>query len=237
MIRIRMGAKSISCIKLSIHRKIQMVYCNKFLQICRTHMLLLFAKGILQVKIVNPKLIRHNNISIIRNPPCNPVMTANGLQPPDLILILKGNSIHLIGSIAFQQGAQTKYALSGTMNIRKKDAYDIFLTDTTLSFFFSILCWDIFYQRIRCQHPFIGGDGFCCRHGNIFFIHTCCRPDTFLVYGIRHGTIAHGIFRKGNLHMRQNRFIVLGLLIRLDDNKFLRIKGSCSGIFIPCCKG
>ena len=60
-------------------------------------------KRILQIKLIHAKLVRHHYIPVIRNLLRDPVMASNGLQPPDLILILESNTILLIGSVGLQK--------------------------------------------------------------------------------------------------------------------------------------
>ena len=97
----------------SVHhpRKIQVIFADKFFQVSRTHVFqirifltcalifFLIPQCLFQVKFINSKLIWHYYICLIRNLSCHPVMTADSLQPPDFVLILESNSIHLIGSV------------------------------------------------------------------------------------------------------------------------------------------
>ena len=119
MICIVMAAKSFPRIQTAIHGKIQVIIRNKLPHIYRTHMIFLDGKCIIQIKCINSKLIWHNHIRIIRHTACNPVMSTNGLHPPDFILIGKGNSIHFISAICFQKFSQSLNTLSCIVDIRK----------------------------------------------------------------------------------------------------------------------
>ena len=164
-------------------------------------MLSLFAKRILQIKFIHAKLVRHYHVPVIRNLLRDPVMTANGLQPPDLILILERDAILLIGSVGLQQASQAQHALSCTVYIGKYQINDILLADTARHFVFPVLSRLVFHQRICTKHPGIGGDGLCGSHCHVLFIHTAGCPDAFSGYRVRHCRKLVRVFRKFYLYM------------------------------------
>ena len=165
-------------------------------------MLSLFAKRILQIKFIHAKLVRHHYIPVVRNLLRDPVMTANGLQPPDLILILERNTVLLIGSVGLQKASQAKHTLPCTVDVRKDQIYNIFLTDTARHFLFPVLRRLVFHQRICAKHPGIGGDGLSGSHSHVLLIHTASCPDSFSCYRIRHCRKPVRMLRKLYLHMR-----------------------------------
>ena len=58
--------------------------------------------GMLRVELLQEAFsLKTDLLIIIRHPSCNPVMSADRLKPPDLILILKSDSVHLIGAVLF----------------------------------------------------------------------------------------------------------------------------------------
>ena len=232
MICIIMAAKSITWVEHTIHRKIQMIFFNKFFQVCRAHVLFLLSESIFQIKGINSQLVRHYHIHIVRNSARHPVMSSDRLQPPDLILILKSNSVHLISSIFLQQASETFHALSCTVDIRQNNINNILFSDTACDFFFPVLCRLINNQRICTENTRIGSDGFCGSHSDIGFIHTTCSPHTFSFQSIRHGCISHWVVRQFDLYMRNLRFIFTWLRLRMSHHKFLSSK--MSGTIVGC---
>ena len=178
-------------------------------------MVFFFAISIFQIKAVCAKLVWHNHILVIRNSFCDPVVTANCLQPPDFIFILKGNSVHLIGSVSFQKHSQTFHALSCRRNIGKSNCHHILLSDTSHSFRFIALSLFVAHQRIPSGHSGIGGKSFCCCHGNIFFIDTVSAPYSLHCIAVWKVCILQRSLRKRDFHMGKHRFIYLWLIFRL----------------------
>ena len=158
-----------------------MVIPDKFAHVSGTHMILLCAQCVIQVKMVNSQLVRHHYIHIIWNTFCDPVMTADSLQPPDLITVLKSNSVHLISSVSLQQTSKALHAFSGTGDVWKNNVYNILFTDTARLFRFSVLRRFINHQGICSQDTGIGGDRLRCCHAYILLIDTTGCPDAFSV--------------------------------------------------------
>ena len=126
-------------------------------------------------------LVRHHHISVVRHSPGNPVMAADGLQPPDLVFIGKSNTVHLVGTVFLQQASQTCDTLSGTVNVRKHQRHNVLLADAAGDLFHTILRRNIFHQWIRSQNSGIGSDGLCGRHAHTCRIDTVRCPDTLSV--------------------------------------------------------
>ena len=82
-----MAAEGIPGIQHAILRQVQVMGVDELLQIRRAHMRFLRGKGILQIKAVDAELIGHHHIGFIRHPLCHPMMSADGLQPPDFISV------------------------------------------------------------------------------------------------------------------------------------------------------
>ena len=131
-----MASKGVSRIEHAILGQIQMVFPDKFSHVSGTQMLLLRTEGILQIESINTQLVRHHHIHLIRHFSRNPVMSSNGLQPPDFVLILERNAVHFISSVLLQQTSQTLHTFPCAVNVGKYQIYNIFLTDAA------------FYQRI-----------------------------------------------------------------------------------------
>ena len=201
MIRVIMAAKGIPGIQHAILRQVQVMGVDELLQIRRAHMRFLRRKGVLQIEAVDAELIGHHHIGFIRHPLCHPVMSADGLQPPDFLMILKSNTVHFIGTVLLQQASQPLYALSCTMYVGKHQTDDVLLPDAAGHLLFSILCRLINHQRVSPKHPGIGSDRFRSRHSNARLIDAAGSPDSLSLHGVRHCGIAHGILRQFHLHM------------------------------------
>ena len=172
-----------------------MIFLNEFLHIRRTHIIFLLTKCIFQIKFIHSKLVRHHHINLIRHFSGNPVMSADCFQPPDLIYILECNSIHLISTVFLENTSKSLHAFSCAVDIRKHDIYNVLFPDSTCNFFLVVRLRLICNQRICPKHTWIGCDRFGCRHSYLRFIYPACRPDSFPLDCVRHGSITHRILR------------------------------------------
>ena len=214
-----------------------MVFLYKFPHVSRAHIFFLLGKSVLQVEFVQSKLVWHHYVNVIRHFSCNPVMAADGLQPPDLVLILEGNSIHLVGSVLLQNAAKSLHSLSRAVDVWQNQGNNIFLSDSSGYLFFSIFCRLINHQRVCSKHTGIGGDGLRGSHAYIGLIDAACRPHAFSCYRIWHRGVAHWIVRKVDLHMGNYGFIFSRLFLWVNYHEFFRCIMSGSGIVISCNHG
>ena len=94
MIRLRIFTENIAEIKAFL-RFIQMILFSKSLQVGTVLEIIRCVK----INLLNPRLIRRQYITIIRNPLSHPVMAANRFKIPDFISIGKGNAVTFTGAI------------------------------------------------------------------------------------------------------------------------------------------
>ena len=112
-------------------------------------MLVLLSQCIGEIEGINAQLIRNYYIAVIRYLFGHPVMSSNGLKPPDFIFILESDAVHFIGAELFMQLTKADYPFPCGMNVRQHDGQIIFFTDSS------------FYQRVSPQHSRIRGYRFC----------------------------------------------------------------------------
>ena len=166
------------------------------------------------------------------------MMPTDGFQPPYIVHVLKSNAVVFVGSIGFQQFAQTQNPFARTMNIGQNERNEILFTDAAWHFrnvvgiAFFALFWNAFNKRIRTLYTWIGRQGFCRRHGDIAGVYTDCCPLSFSQKRIRHCRIAQRIFRKRNFNMRKNGTIDFGLLFRKNNVEAFFGKTDASAVFI-----
>ena len=232
MIRVVMAAEGIPGIQNAVLRQVQVMGVDELLQIRGAHVRFLRAKGVLQVEAVDAELIGHYHVGLVRHPSGHPVMAADGLQPPDLVRILKGDAVHLIGAVLLQQASQPLHALSRAAYVGKHQTDDVLLPDAAGRLLLSILRRLIDHQRVSSEHPGIGGDRLRGRHPNARLVDAAGGPDSLSLQGVRHRGIAHGIFGKLHFHMGDHRLIHLRLIFRLYHHEFLRGKMSRARIIV-----
>ena len=212
--------------------EIKMILPHELPKVRRAEEFLLRTEGIIQVKIINAELVRHNDTDIIRHSAGNPVMSADRLEPPDFIAVRKADAVLFVCAVLFRQLTETEDTFSRRVNIRKYKNNKVLFPDSSGLFGLSFFLFLIYHKRISPEHTLVRRDRLCCRHRDIRRVDAAGRPDANSRDRVRHGCVALRVVRKVNLHMGENRFIMTRLLLRLDDNEFLRREMTGTGIII-----
>ena len=182
-------------------------------------MFFLFPESIIQIKMIDSLLIRHHDIRIIRHLLGNKMMPSNRFQPPDFLRIGKGNAVHFISAVLFQEFSQSNNALSCRMNIRKQKAHHILFSNPARNLFSSFLME--YNQRIGSLNKIITGDGFRCGNGNIGTVGSGACPDSIFCQDIGKADVIKRLLRERNLHMGQDCSILLWRILSGNENHLL----------------
>ena len=219
MVGVLMTAERIARIQHAVQRQVEVVFRDELLQIRRAHVLFLFTVSILEVKLVDAQLVRHDDIDIVRHTARHPMMSADGLEPPDLVYILKRNAVHLVGAVSLQQTAETLNALTGRVDVGQDEVDDVLLANAAGNLRLAVFCRLVHHQRISPQNTGIRGNSLGGRHADIGRIDARSRPDALALDGVRHGRHPHRVPWQRDLHMRQHRFVDRRMLFRLHDHE------------------
>ena len=194
-----------------------MVVRDEFLQIRAAEVVNAFSQCILQVETVDAGLIGIYDVAVIRHSFGDPVVSAQGLHPPDLIDIGKGHAVHLIGAVFLDERRGAQYAFARAADVGKNDGNKVFFADPAGlhgSFLRGRVIND---QGIRAQDSLVGGDGFCGGHRYVCGVDACASPDAFAVQGVGHCAVAKGIVRKIYFDMADDGYVVPGLIPGQND--------------------
>ena len=71
-----------------------------------------FSQCIFQVEAVDAGLVGIDYVAVVGHSFGDPVVSAEGLHPPDLIYIRKGYAVHFIGAVLFKEGRSAQHALA-----------------------------------------------------------------------------------------------------------------------------
>ena len=205
-----------------------MIVVDERAQVGRAHVILLVTQGVVQIELIDTELVGHGHVGVVGNPLGNPVVAADGFQPPDFVQIAEGDAVHLIGAELFQKGTKTLHALTGGTNVRQDDGDQVLLADaaghlrqvTVLTGLAQGRCQ--LHQGVGTQNTLIGGDGLGGGHGHVGGVDTRLGPESLIQYGIGHRGIAHGVVGQVHLHMAQDAAVVAGLLVRFHHDEPLR---------------
>ena len=233
MVGIVVAAESVPGVQAAVQRKVKVVVPDELPQVGRAEIVFLCAKSVLEVEGVDAQLVRHDHIGVVRHPAGHPVVAADGLEPPDLVHVLESDAVHLIGAVLFQQLAQTEHALPGRVDVGQDEVDDVLLADAAGHFRLTVLRGPVDHQRVRAQHPGVGGDGLGGGHAHVGGVDARSGPDALALHGVGHGGHPQGIARQGNFYMRDDRLVNSRVLLRLNDNELFCGEVAGAGIVVP----
>ena len=162
--------------------------------------------------------------------PGHPVMAADGLQPPYLVLVVEGYAVGLIGAVTLQQRAQALHALAGGPDIGEHQHHDILFADAAGHVLFAALFrLFIHHEGIGREHPRIGGDGLGGGHAHIGGVDARGCPDAvFRVYAGA-GGVAHRIIGQVDLHVRDHASVFPFLILGFHHDHLFHVEMSVVG--------
>ena len=219
------GAEDIPGIEGAVPVQIQMIVGDELPQVTGTHVGALGAEGVGKVKGVHAELVGGDDAGLVRHPAGDPVMAADGLHPPDLVLVVEGDAVGLIGAVLLQQGRQTLHALPCRVDIGQDQTENVLLPDAAGDVLLPPgLGLLVFHHRIRRQYPGVGGDGLGGSHAHVGLVDAGGGPDALLGVHAGAGRIAQGMLRQGDLQVAQNAFIRLFLLPGVHHDQLLHVE-------------
>ena len=232
MVGVIVAAKGVPGVQRAVQREVEVVLCNKFTQIGRAEVVFLCAEGIFQIKSIDAQLVGHDHIHIVRHAAGDPVVTADGLQPPDLVHVLKSDAVHLVSTVLLQQTAQTQHALTGRVDIGQHQIDDILLADAAGHLGLFALGGLVLHQRVCAQHTGVGGDGLGSGHAHVSGVDARSCPDALALHGVGHGGKPQRALRQRDLHMGEDAAVGLGQILRVDHGEFFSGEMAGAGVIV-----
>ena len=171
-------------------------------------MLLLLAVGVGKVKVVQAKLVGHDDHPVVRHPAGNPVVAADGLQPPDLLTVREGHAVGLIGAVLLQQGTGAQHALPGGADVGEHQRHQVLFANPAGDLFgvavFLLLIPDI---GVRADDPGVAGDGLRGSHGHVGLVDAAGGPHAVSLCHVGAVGIAQCVPRQLHGQVRDDCFI------------------------------
>ena len=240
VVGIRMGSERVTRVERRgrFDGEVEMVVLDELGKIGGAHMALLIFQSVVQIELVNAQLVRHGHIRLIRHALGDPVMPADRFQPPDLMRIGEGDTVHLICAKLLKQRAETLHAFASGFDVRQHEGQEIFLTDAARGFRLVAVLTGLafgrgeFNKRVGAEHAFVGGQRFGGAHRHVRLVDARFAPDTFLGVGVRHGCVLQRIVRKINFDVAEHTAVMPRLFARANDDETLRIEFAVGGILV-----
>ena len=230
VILIRAGAEDIPGVELPALVQVQVVLRDELPQVRRAQAVFLGAEGVLQVEAVHAELVGHDDHRIVGHPPGHPVMPADGLHPPDLVLVIEGDAVGLVGAVLLQQGAQAQYALPRRADVGQHQHHDVLLADAAGHILLTAVGGLLVHHgHVRRQHPGIGGDGLRGGHAHVGLVDARGGPDAAMLVHAGAGGVAHGVVGQVDLQVGDDALVLPGLILGLDDDELLHVEVAVIG--------
>ena len=217
-------------VALDAQRQVQMPLGHPGAQVGRAHVVGLVALGVVQVKAVDAQLVGHGHIGVVRHALGDPVVTADGLEPPDLVHVAKGDAVVLVSAVALEQVAQDTHAVAGGLGIRQHQGHHVLLAQATgLRRHIAVLTLvalggHVVHERIGAADALVGGKRLGCGHANIELVETGLGPDTVARDNIGDARIAHGVIGQLNGQVAQDARVDTRLLVGMHYAHALGLK-------------
>ena len=227
MVGVGMGAEGQPRVELRAGIERQAVGFHELPQILRAKVLPLRPIGIGKVKMIQTKLVGHDDDPVIRHPPGNPVVAADGFQPPDLIGIRKGHAVGFVGAVLLEQRAGTQHPLPGGMNVGQYQGHQVLLANAAGDLLgVATFLWLIPHIGVRADDPGIAGDRLGGGHGHVGLVDAAGGPYAVGLGDVGAVGIAQGVPREFHLQVRDDRFVGGRLLPGGVNQKAFGFKGA-----------
>ena len=213
----RAQRRDVVALSLEAHGEVEVVLGHPLAQVGAAQVLGLPAKGVVEVEQVNRKLVGHHDVGVIGHALGNPVVAAHRLEPPDLVDVLEGDAVHLVGAIALKQATQTQHALTGRADVGKHEREHVLLADAAGHLGQGTAGGLQAHKRVGAKHALVGGERLGLAHGNVGLVDARLAPNAFLKVGVGHAGVAHGLLGQVNLEMGDDAAIVARLVGGLHD--------------------
>ena len=217
-------------VALDAQRQVQMPLGHPGAQVCGAHVVDLGALGIVQVKAVDTQLVGHGHIGVVGHALGDPVVAADGLEPPNLVNITKGDAVVLVGAVALEQVAQNTNAVAGGLGVRQDQGHHVLLAQATrLRRHIAVLILValggyVVDERIGAADALVGGERLGCGHANIELVEAGLGPDAVARDNIGDARVAHGVIGQFNGQVTQDARVDARLLVGMHHAHTLGLK-------------
>lgn len=245
MVAVAVRAKGLARVKdrggtvaLDTQSQVQMPLGHPGAQVGRAHVIGLGALGVVQVKAVDTQLVGHGHIGVVGHALGNPVVAADGLEPPNLVNVTKGDAIVLIGAVALEQLTQNAHAVAGRLGIRQHQGHHVLLAQTAgLRRNMAVLALvalggHVVHERIGAADALVGGERLGSGHTNIELVETGLGPDAVTRDNVGDTRVAHGIIGQLNGQVAQDARVDARLLVGVHHAHALGLKHSVGRVLV-----
>ena len=165
---------------LHARRAAKMVRFDEFLQVVAAHEFARVAEGVVEIEIVDAKLVGNNRAFVVRHAAGDPMVSTDGFDVPDFVHIRNDDAVRFVRPVCFEQFSEALHTFARGVDVRQHEGDDVFFADAAWGFRLTIgfVGWLQYDQRVGTEHAFVDGDGFGGAHGHVAFAHARFRKDS-----------------------------------------------------------
>ena len=115
-------------------RAAEMVAFDEFLQVVAAHEFARVAEGVVEIEIVDAKLVGDDRAFVVRHAAGDPMVAADGFDVPDFVHVGNDDAVRFVRSVRFEQFGQTFHAFARSADIRQYEGDDVFFADAAWGF-------------------------------------------------------------------------------------------------------
>ena len=215
-------------------RAAEMVAFDEFRQVVAAHEFARVAEGVVEIEIVDAKLVGNNRAFVVRHAAGDPMVSTDGFDVPDFVHIRNDDAVRFVRPVCFEQFSEALHTFARGVDVRQHEGDDVFFADAAWGFRLTIgfVGWLQYDQRVGTEHAFVDGDGFGGAHGHVAFAHARFRKDSTIWKHVRYDAVPAWIVGKVDFNVAQHTAVVPRLLLRCDDYEFLGIVTSRTRVVI-----
>ena len=153
-------------------RAAEMMRFNEFLQVVAAHEFARVAEGVVEIEIVDAKLVGNNRAFVVRHAAGDPMVSTDGFDVPDFVHIRNDDAVRFVRPVCFEQFSEALHTFARGVDVRQHEGDDVFFADAawgfrlTIGFVGRLQC----DQRVGAEHALVDGDGFGGAHGHVAFV-------------------------------------------------------------------
>ena len=165
---------------LHARRAAKMMRFDEFLQVVAAHEFARVAEGVVEIEIVDAKLVGNNRAFVVRHAAGDPMVSTDGFDVPDFVHIRNDDAVRFVGSVHFEQFSEALHTFARGVDVRQHEGDDVLFANAARDFRLScdFVGWLQYDQRVGTEHAFVDGDGFGGAHGHVAFAHARFRKDS-----------------------------------------------------------
>ena len=158
------------------------------------------------------------------------MVAADGLEPPDLVNVTKGDAVVLVGAVALEQVAQNAHTVAGGFGVWQHQGHHVLLAQTAgLRRHIAVLALVTLggheiHERIGAADALVGGERLGCGHANIELVETGLGPNAMTRDNVGDACVTHGIVGQLNGQVAQDTRVDTRLLVGMHYAHALGLK-------------